>query len=532
MAGALLLAIGTGAMLEIASPSPASAAPASEGFASYASTFGVYVQSSLSANITQPGQVAPGAAYTMSVGSNTQTVATSLSGFAIGYTTNIKAIFPVPSGAMYEPGTLSTGLRWTFVDKGVTTHGPFTLVYCTGPSSSCNASPHSGTFLGPNSPPYFETTTGSTHFAGGGTLTLPAWSASFKATGEAGTSIQPTVSEYDYTDNVEGLGVLTAIGYPAGQFVAPASTAPPYLFQPLATTSIGQRTGYWLVASDGGIFAYGNAPFEGSAGSITLNKPVVGMASTPNERGYWLAASDGGVFAYGDAAFYGSAGGRALNKPVVGMAANPEGGGYWLVASDGGVFSYGDATFYGSTGGTVLNQPIVGMASTPNGGGYWLVAADGGVFSYGDATFYGSTGGTVLNQPIVGMASTPNGGGYWLVAADGGVFSYGDATFYGSMGGSHLNQPIVGMASTPDGGGYWLVAADGGVFSFGDAAFYGSAGDLALNKPIVGMARNPGGDGYWLVASDGGVFSYGSAPFYGSAGALALNKPVVGAAAG
>ena len=38
-----------------------------------------------------------------------------------------------------------------------------------------------------------------------------------------------------------------------------------------------------------------------------------------------------------------------LNKPIVGMAATPDGDGYWLVASDGGIFSFGDAAFYGST---------------------------------------------------------------------------------------------------------------------------------------------------------------------------------------
>ena len=38
--------------------------------------------------------------------------------------------------------------------------------------------------------------------------------------------------------------------------------------------------GYWLVAADGGIFSYGNALFYGSTGSITLNKPIVGMSST------------------------------------------------------------------------------------------------------------------------------------------------------------------------------------------------------------------------------------------------------------
>jgi hypothetical protein len=40
-----------------------------------------------------------------------------------------------------------------------------------------------------------------------------------------------------------------------------------------------------------------------------LNKPVVSMASTPTGDGYWMIASDGGIFNYGDASFFGSAAG-------------------------------------------------------------------------------------------------------------------------------------------------------------------------------------------------------------------------------
>jgi len=36
--------------------------------------------------------------------------------------------------------------------------------------------------------------------------------------------------------------------------------------------------GYWIVAADGGVFSYGDAPFGGSEGSTRLNAPMVGIA--------------------------------------------------------------------------------------------------------------------------------------------------------------------------------------------------------------------------------------------------------------
>ena len=36
--------------------------------------------------------------------------------------------------------------------------------------------------------------------------------------------------------------------------------------------------GYWLVASDGGIFSFGDAVFQGSTGAISLVAPVVSVS--------------------------------------------------------------------------------------------------------------------------------------------------------------------------------------------------------------------------------------------------------------
>src|SRR5271166_2247246 len=123
--------------------------------------------------------------------------------------------------------------------------------------------------------------------------------------------------------------------------------------------------------------------------------------------GYWEVASDGGLFSFGDANFFGSMGGMPLNKPIVAMAATPDGGGYWEVASDGGLFSFGDANFFGSMGGMPLNKPIVDMWATSKGDGYWESASDGGIFAFGAAPFLGSMGGMPLNKPVVAGALVP-----------------------------------------------------------------------------------------------------------------------------
>jgi hypothetical protein len=291
------------------------------------------------------------------------------------------------------------------------------------------------------------------------------------------SSAQPQASDPQSTGLV--IQALLALGLsPTGATFTGSGPSP---VTALLSFVVGSGSDTGAISSPFGSPTTGDLPSTNQVVPI-LAGLIYGFGPT---NSYWVVTATASVHPFGSAKTFGSL--TSLNKPIVGMASTLNGLGYWLVASDGGIFSYGNAAFLGSRGGQPLNKPIVGMAATPDGGGYWLVASDGGIFSYGDAAFYGSRGGQPLNEPIVGMAATPTGG-YWLVASDGGIFSYGDAVFQGSTGGIKLNQPIVGMSGTRDGGGYWLIASDGGVFNFGDALFSGSAAPLAGTNAAVGGA--------------------------------------------
>ena len=58
---------------------------------------------------------------------------------------------------------------------------------------------------------------------------------------------------------------------------------------------------------------------------LVVDPRATRIPTTPGDsydgaRGYWLVASDGGIFSFGDAKFYGSMGAKHLNAGIVGMA--------------------------------------------------------------------------------------------------------------------------------------------------------------------------------------------------------------------
>ena len=328
-----------------------------------------------------------------------------------------------------------------------------------------------------------STPNGLTGTCGGGTITATAGGTTVSLTGASLVAGATCTFSIDVTATAGGDYTNTTGA--AGSANGGSGAAATARLIVSTDAEAGERQGYWMVASDGGVFPFGAAGSFGSLGGLPLNQPIVATAATPDDLGYWLVASDGGVFSFGNASYYGSLGGVRLNRPIVAIGAMPDGLGYWLIASDGGVFSFGSASYYGSTGSIRLNRPVIGIAVTPTGHGYWLVASDGGIFPFGDAVGYGSLGGVTLNKPIVAMAATRSGLGYWMVAADGGIFSFGDATWLGSLGDVRLNAPITAITTTPTGLGYWLFATDGGVFTFGDATWLGSLGAIHLNQPVI-----------------------------------------------
>ncbi len=314
----------------------------------------------------------------------------------------------------------------------------------------------------------------------------------------------PTVSwaqwSGGYTDPNSGAAIKAQDAGSTFNGSATTPTTTTTTVAPTTTTTGGSEAdaqhGYWLVGSDGGIFTFGSAQFQGSTGSLNLQRPVVGIAPTRNRTGYWLVAADGGMFAF-NTGFYGSVPGlgfnpagsglaHSLNTPIVAMVPSATGHGYFMVASDGGVFAFGDAHFAGSCpgiGGCV--GAAVAVVPDATGSGYWVITKAGDVYGFGDAGYFGAPG--PQSSPVTSAVATPDGRGYYIVDGAGQVFAYGDATSLGGSpaGSTNVFDPATAIVATADGGGYWITTALGKVYPFGDAPYQGDESGTHLNGAII-----------------------------------------------
>ena len=198
---------------------------------------------------------------------------------------------------------------------------------------------------------------------------------------------------------------------------------------------------------------YGSVPGVLDPEGRHLNGPIVAAEATPDGGGYRMFATDGGVFDFGDALYEGALPGEHITPPApiasattypFGTTSSGDDAGYWLVDSLGDVYSFGNAPNTIGQGPGHVDDFVVTLATTPDGEGYYMFERNGQVAAFGDANPNLGEVTFPLNKPIVFGQATSTGNGYWEFASDGGVFNYGDAPFEGSLGSLKLNAPING----------------------------------------------------------------------------------------
>jgi hypothetical protein len=381
--------------------------------------------------------------------------ATSTSGSSVTYSATVSSTQGTPAGTVaFTVG--STALCDAVLSGGngscsATTApmGSDTIVasYGGGPSFA----PSSGsTSLNVGSPSPSTTTTTTTTTSSPTPTPTPTPTTTTTTTSPP----SPTPAVHGYWLVGSDGGIFT---FGAAQFYG--STGNLTLQRPVVgITLTPDRKGYWLVASDGGIFAFGDAGFYGSVPGLgiapsgtsgdvkKLDAPIVGIVPSSDGGGYFMVGSDGGVFAFGDAKFEGSCPGiGGCSGAAVAVTPDSTGNGYWLVTATGHVYTFGDAAYYGAPG--PQGSPVTSAIRTPDGKGYWILFANGAVAAYGDAiTLGGPVGQTGGLNAATAIYSTSDGEGYWITSAMGAVYTFGDAPNDGSMASQRLNGLIIAAA--------------------------------------------------------------------------------------
>lgn len=254
-----------------------------------------------------------------------------LMGTAKATTTSVSGSYSQNGAGVSSAPTGST-VNLTVVDNQPTTQdasGIFVLTWPTGEYSFVKNNDATGscsyTTTNPPVPPTTYSTPptpvpngsiGEVYCTGYSNLTGTTSSDIFTliANGVAGTT--SNVTSYVF-DTVDGSNASTVYPLDMTSTGATGPAGPAGPAGPGGATAVVPG-GYYTVAGDGGVFAFGSAKFYGSLGNLHLNSPIVAITVTPNDGGYYLFAGDGGVFAFGDAQFFGSMGGSPLNQPMVG----------------------------------------------------------------------------------------------------------------------------------------------------------------------------------------------------------------------
>ena len=218
------------------------------------------------------------------------------------------------------------------------------------------------------------------------------------------------------------------------------------------------------------------------------------MASTHDAAGYWEVATDGGVFSFGDAPFHGSTGNIELNKPIVGMAVTPDGGGYWLVASDGGIFAFG----------TPASTGAQGTSSSTSRSSAWCPPTTGRATGSSPPTAASSPSATPVSSarwrvapadPDRRRGAVARRGRVLVLGADGTRYVFGDVPAVGSpptpRRRAAIKSPMTGLIPDFTGEGFDAVNGSGQAFATGDAPDFGDVTTAVPGHQAMRSASPP-----------------------------------------
>lgn len=263
------------------------------------------------------------------------------------------------------------------------------------------------------------------------------------------------------------------------------------------------------------------------------------------EAGYWAVADDGQVFAFGDARKHDLNGPYQIEDAdyhsIVTIYPQHDGQGYWLLQANGSVYSYGTALHYGDGRFTAYvsgKSNFIDMAPTPSGNGYWLLTRSGEVVACGDAVHHGNAvpTGRISTDPTAYtgtcIESHPTLDGYWIVDGNGEVQNFGALPNYGGISGrSGLKEHewVRCIRRNSTGTGYWILGGSGKIYHFGAATEIGqpvypedigtdvSAHDI-YRKITWSMCVTPDDDGLFVVQANGNILGAGNFHPFGSPG--------------
>ena len=169
------------------------------------------------------------------------------------------------------------------------------------------------------------------------------------------------------------------------------------------------------------------------------------MVPSVTGHGYFMVASDGGVFAFGDAHFAGSCPGiGGCSGQAVAVVPDATGNGYWVVTKAGAVYGFGDAAVFRGTGTPELANHFRGCCAERT----VAITSSTARARCSPMETPPGCGGTPpesssVLDPTTAIFATADGGGYWITTALGEVYAFGDAPNDGDESGAHLNGPII-----------------------------------------------------------------------------------------